>query len=228
MCENAHFDQPGLWNWTRNEYLVTVGWNSLNVGWNFSCNEMVIRRLMLRRYMTFTNVTWSWNDSIRVTKWPFNNYIFHKTDCTYPLHENYLWRHLGHLFSKKIELTHSPPTQPPYNHQPPHNPNTTTSLRKIRLYWDSNPPSSPRQPCALTNCATTPAYIYRWKICYISYMIMKRFNLPLNGYLHMLQGSIRADKIFIQRLKISSNGFLWMLLPCKTTRPWSNVYKSTN
>ena len=106
----------------RNEYLVTVGWNSLNVGWNFSCNEMVIRRLMLRRYMTFTNVTWSWNDSIRVTKWPFNNYIFHKTDCTYPLHENYLWRHLGHFFSKKFEFTHSPSTQPLYNHQHPTQP----------------------------------------------------------------------------------------------------------
>ena len=132
------------------------------------------------------------------------------------------------IFKKKLNS----PTALLHSHHtttsPPHNPNTTTSLRKIRLYWDSNPPSSPRQPCALTNCATTPAYIYRWKICYISYMIMKRFNLPLNGYLHMLQGSIRADKIFIQRLKISSNGFLWMLLPCKTTRPWSNVYKSTN
>ena len=113
----------------RNEYLVTVGWNSLNVGWNFSCNEMVIRRLMLRRYMTFTNVTWSWNDSIRVTKWPFNNYIFHKTDCTYPLHENYLWRHLGHFFQKNLNS----PTALLHSHytttSTPHNPNTTTSLR---------------------------------------------------------------------------------------------------
>ena len=122
MSQNAHLGQAGLCSWTRNEYLVTVGWNSLNVGWNFSCNEMVIRRLMLRRYMTFTNVTWSWNDSIRVTKWPFNNYIFHKTDCTYPLHENYLWRHLGHFFSKKFEFTHSPSTQPLYNHQHPTQP----------------------------------------------------------------------------------------------------------
>ena len=40
---------------------------------------------------------------------------------------------------------------------------------------------------------------------------MKRFNLPLNGYLHMLQGSIRADKIFIQRLKISSNGCFFLV-----------------
>ena len=127
MSQNAHLGQAGLCSWTRNEYLVTVGWNSLNVGWNFSCNEMVIRRLMLRRYMTFTNVTWSWNDSIRVTKWPFNNYIFHKTDCTYPLHENYLWRHLGHLFSKK-NWTHPQPSytatiQPPAPHTtltPPH------------------------------------------------------------------------------------------------------------
>ena len=162
----------------RNEYLVTVGWNSLNVGWNFSCNEMVIRRLMLRRYMTFTNVTWSWNDSIRVTKWPFNNYIFHKTDCTYPLHENYLWRHLGHFFFKKI-WTHPQPfytatIQPPAPHTTPTPPHLSET--NIRLYWDSNPPSSPRQPCALTNCATTPAYIYRWKICYICCMITKRLK----------------------------------------------------